>query len=431
MAHKIILPKQGLLMTEGFITQWLVEEGGQVVEGEPLFEMETDKLTITIDATASGTLLKILHPVGDVVPVAEVIAIVGEPGEQVEEEAQQAPAAAAEAAAPARTASPVPAAAPVQTADSGLRMLATPRAQMRAEEMNRDWHTLAGTGPDGLIVERDVLNAPVTAATPLAKKIAQQENVALDNLSGTGARGKITADDVRASIAYQSEPAQDARIPLRGMRKAIADNMYASLHTMAQANHRMQVDMTECVRLHQQYKAMGVKVSYNDMVILSIGRALREFPNMNCSLIDNEIIQKKEINIGVAVAVETGLLVPVIHQADEKRLCEIAQLSREISTKARENRLSPDEMHGGTFTVTNLGMYGVDSFTAIINPPEAAILAVGAVKKQPVVMEDDSIQARSMMWLSLTYDHRIIDGAPAAQFLARVRDLLEKPFLLL
>ena len=200
---------------------------------------------------------------------------------------------------------------------------------------------------------------------------------------------------------------------------------------MAQASIRMQVDMTQCVRIHQQMKARGQKISYNDMVIRCTARALREFPAVNASLIDQEIIRKKAVNIGVAVAVEDGLIVPVIHGADTLCLDQIAQASRELGAKAREGGLKPCDVHGGTFTVTNLGMYGVDSFTAIINPPEAAILAVGAVKKQAVVMEDDSIAARSMMWLSLTYDHRILDGAPAAQFLARIRELLENPWLLL
>lgn len=430
MAHKIILPKQGLLMTEGMITRWLVEEGGLVKEGEPLFEMETDKLTITMDATASGTLLKILHPVGDVVPVAEVIAIVGEMGEAAELEDAPAIAAQTKEEAPAQTKAVCLADSYVQK-EGTMRMLATPRARIRAEELHCDWRSLKGSGPDGLIIERDVLEAPRMAATPLARKIAQQENVPLSAVTGSGARGKITADDVRASLLADMAPVEDEHIPLRGMRKAIAENMHTSLQTMAQANHRMQVDMTECVKLHKKLKDMGQKASFNDMVILCAARALKEFPNVNASLIGNEIVRKKNVHVGVAVAVEDGLIVPVIHNTDRLLLSQIAQASRELGIKAREGRLSPEDIHGGTFTVTNLGMYGVDSFTAIINPPEAAILAVGAVKKQAVVMEDDSIQARSMMWLSLTFDHRILDGVPAAKFLARIRELLENPWLLL
>ena len=220
-------------------------------------------------------------------------------------------------------------------------------------------------------------------------------------------------------------------IPLKGMRKIIAQRMHESLTELAQANHRMEVDMTECVRLREQLKAQGVKVSYNDIVIRCVAKALTEFPMMNATMTDTAIIQKHYVNVGMAVATDTGLLVPVIKGADKLTLTEISAKAKDLGTRTKEGGLNPDELSGGTFTVTNLGMFGVDSFTAIVNKPEAGILAVGAMKKRPVVMPDDSIQARNMMWLSLTYDHRIVDGAPAAQFLQRVKKLLEVPALLL
>lgn len=220
-------------------------------------------------------------------------------------------------------------------------------------------------------------------------------------------------------------------IPLRGRRKIIAERMHSSLQNMAQANHRMEVDMAECVCARERLKALGVKLSFNDIVIRCVAKALREFPMMNASMTEDSIIQKHYVNVGMAVATEDGILVPVIRDADKLSLVEIAKRARDLSQRTREGTLDPDELSGGTFTVTNLGMYGVDSFTAIINAPEAGILAVGQIKKRPVVLPDDSLAVRPMMWLSLTYDHRIVDGVPAAQFLSRIRLLLENPGLLL
>lgn len=220
-------------------------------------------------------------------------------------------------------------------------------------------------------------------------------------------------------------------IPLKGMRRIIAERMHLSLHDLAQANHRMEVDMSECVRMREQLKALGVKVGYNDMVIRCVAKALTEFPIMNSSMTDAAIIQKHYVNVGMAVATDTGLLVPVIRNADKLSLAQIGETARDLGKRTREGGLNPDELTGGTFTVTNLGMFGVDSFTAVINAPEAGILAVGQMKKRAVVLEDDSIAVRPMMWLSLTYDHRIVDGAPAAQFLKRVKTLLENLSLLL
>ena len=392
MAQKIILPKQGLQMTEGVITTWLKQEGDSVKEGEPLFEMETDKLSITIDSTATGTVLKLLYEEGDMVPVTETIAYIGPAGTDLEA-ALAAPAAPAAEAAPAAPA-----------ADG--RVFASPRAKMAAENKGIDIASVPGSGPDGLIIERDVLaaKAPVAAAAPAA-----------------------AAPVAAAPAAGELETV----IPLKGMRKIIAERMHQSLHDLAQANHRMEVDMTQCVAMREQLKAAGVKVSYNDMVIRCVAKALTEFPMMNSSMTDTAIIQKHYVNVGMAVATDTGLLVPVIKGADKLSLTQISDAAKDLGKRTKEGGLNPDELSGGTFTVTNLGMFGVDSFTAVINAPEAGILAVGQMKKKAVVLEDDSIAVRPMMWLSLTYDHRIVDGAPAAQFLGRIKKLLETPALLL
>lgn len=388
--HKIIMPKQGLQMTEGVITAWLKHEGEEVKVGEPLFEMETDKLSITIDSTASGTILKLLYEEGDMVPITETIAYIGEAGTDIE-------AVLAGGAAPAAEEAPA--------ADG--RIFASPRAKMMAEGKGVDIGTLKGSGPDGLIIERDVL-----AAEP-AKKQAEKPAAAAP-----------------AAAPAEAE-ALETVIPLKGMRKIIAQRMHDSLHDLAQANHRMEVDMSECVRMREQLKALGVKVSYNDMVIRCAAKALTEFPMMNSSMTETSIIQKHYVNVGMAVATDTGLLVPVIRNTDKMSLTEISAAAHDLGRRTKEGGLNPDELTGGTFTVTNLGMFGVDSFTAVINAPEAGILAVGQMKKRAVVLDDDSIAVRPMMWLSLTYDHRIVDGAPAAQFLKRIKTLLENPSLLL
>ena len=435
MAQKIIMPKQGLQMTEGTIIKWLVEEGGQVKEGDQLFEMETDKLTITIDSTATGTLLKIVHGEGDVVPIAETIAIVGEAGEDFSDllpagESKEKARDEAPAAAPARE----PEALAIAHQGGGERRFVTPRARMRAGEKGINIDDVPGSGPEGLVIEKDVLNYAASApkATPLAKKIAAQEGVSLADIQGTGSHGKIQAADIAARIAARTRGAArgERLIPLTGMRKIVAERMKASLTDMAQANHRMNVDMTEAVRIREQLKASGVKVSYNDIIIRCVAKALTEFPMMNSSMTGDGIVVKEYVNVGMAVAVENGLIVPVIKDADLMTLQEIGACSGELAAKAKENRLSPDDYTGGTFTVSNLGMFDVDSFTAVINPPEAGILAVGKIAKTPVVVNDE-IVIRPIMTLSLTYDHRVVDGAPAAQFLKRIKELLQAPALLL
>ncbi len=388
--QRIIMPKQGLQMTEGIITQWLVKEGDFIKEGDPLFEMETDKLSIVIDSTATGTVLKLLYEEGDMVPITETIAIIGDPDVDVN------------ALLSGNTTTPA------ESVNSQQRIFSTPRARMAAEDRGIEISALQGSGPDGLIIERDVLNAKPMPTTPAAS---------------------ISTNSAPVKPALENPC--DTIIPLSGMRKIIAERMHNSLHDLAQANHRMEVDMTEAVHIREQLKALGVKISYNDLVIRCVSMALREFPFMNSSLTEAGILQKSAIHIGMAVATDTGLLVPVIRNADTLSLTQLSGIAKDLGKRAKEGGLSPDDLTGGSFTVTNLGMFGVDSFTAIINAPEAGILAVGQLKKKAVVLEDDSIAVRPMMWLSLTYDHRIVDGAPAAQFLGYIKKLLENPALLL
>ena len=450
MASVIIMPKQGLLMEEGTITKWLAKEGEQTTEGAPLFEMETDKLTITMDSTATGTVLKILHPEGDTVPITQPIAIVGQPGEDISALlGGEAPAAAPAAAAPeAPTAEAAPAPQPVVEHAPGERVFSSPRARLRAEENGVDIAAVPGSGPDGLVVERDVQNyiANQPAVTPLAANQARIQGIDLSGLTGTGPNGKITTEDLHiASAAVEPAPAAEP-IPgqltrgtrteaMSGMRKAISRNMLTSKSTNAQTNHRMVVDMTAAVALRRQYKALGIKISYNDIIVRACAKALQDFPIVNASVDGSDIVYHDYVNIGTAVSVPGGLIVPVIRDADIIGLTGIAAKSAELIEKAREGRLTEADYHGGTFTVSSLGMFDLDDFVAIINPPESAILAVGKIAKTPVEVTDDEsedqVVIKSMCALCLSYDHRIIDGAEAAKFLQKLKSYLQNPILLI
>ena len=450
MASVIIMPKQGLLMEEGTITKWLAKEGEQTTEGAPLFEMETDKLTITMDSTATGTVLKILHPEGDTVPITQPIAIVGQPGEDISALlGGEAPAAAPAAAAPeAPTAEAAPAPQPVVEHAPGERVFSSPRARLRAEENGVDIAAVPGSGPVGLVVVRDVQNYIATqpAVTPLAADPARIQGIDLSGLTGTGPNGKITTEDLHiASAAVEPAPAAEP-IPgqltrgtrteaMSGMRKAISRNMLTSKSTNAQTNHRMVVDMTAAVALRRQYKALGIKISYNDIIVRAGAKALQDFPIVNASVDGSDIVYHDYVNIGTAVSVPGGLIVPVIRDADIIGLTGIAAKSAELIEKAREGRLTEADYHGGTFTVSSLGMFDLDDFVAIINPPESAILAVGKIAKTPVVVTDDEgedqVVIKSMCALCLSYDHRIIDGAEAAKFLQKLKSYLQNPILLI
>ncbi len=435
MASKVIMPKQGLQMTEGTITKWLVKEGGRAVKGEPLFEMETDKLTITIEAMEDGTLLKIVRGEGDVVPITETIAVIGAPGEDYSALIGSAPAAAPPAESAPATAV-TPAAAPKAAAVSAEgRVFITPRAKSLAEEKGIDYQAISGTGDEGMIVERDVVAyaASAPAITPLAKKVAAMEGVDTAGLTGTGTAGKIVRDDVMKAITAR-KPAGERKgtlVPFKGMRKVISERMLESLRTAAQTSHRISVDMSEATRLREAYKAADKKISFNDIVALSVCRALLEYPAMNAELTPEGILQKDFVNLGIAVAVDGGLIVPVVIDADLMTLEQLSQSIRALADKAKSGKLQPSEYQGGSFTISNLGMFGLDSFVAIVNPPETGILAVGQIARTPVAADDDTIVIRPVMQLTLSYDHRIVDGAPAAQFLARVKQYLEQPYLML
>jgi len=439
MATKVILPKQGLQMTEGTITKWLIKEGQKVKIEEPLFEMETDKLNIEIISPATGTLLKIIRGEGQVVPITKIIAVIGEPGEDISEFLPEAGQTAQTENKPAALLMKRDEAAQVKEARPD-RIFITPRAKALAAERDINITDIDGSGPDNLIIEKDIkeyVPAVQTSvkATPLAARIAVQKDIKLEDIAGSGARGKITKSDVEAALASRASKAAIGTrsgkvIPYAGMRKVISDRMMQSVHGMAQANHRMKVDMSELVRFREKLKEAGIKVSFNDIIVKVVSKALFDFPIVNSTLVEDGIRINDFVNMGIAVAVENGLIVPVIKNADLMTLEEISVVSAELIEKVKKGELLPEDYTGGTFTVTNLGMFDIDEFTAIINPPESAILAIGKIDKVPVV-EDDKVVIRPIMVLSLTYDHRIIDGAPAAQFLQRIKQIIQNPYLLI
>ncbi|NQT58737.1 MAG: 2-oxo acid dehydrogenase subunit E2 [Bacteroidetes bacterium] len=423
MATTVIMPKQGLQMTEGIILQWFRNEGDSVNKGEPLFSIETDKLTIDIDSPETGTIVKILKEEGETVPITETIAILGEPGENIDEILKNSTYSlknSIEEKAVFRTVEPTNKSTTIEF--SSGRVFATPRARMRAEENSINLDLIKGTGPEGLIIERDIVlenSAASAAATPLAKRRAELDGIDISSIRGSGPRGKIYSRDLEA-----------IHIPLTGTRKIIAEKVRSSLDTAAQAVHRVDVDMSEVVKLRDTFKNNSTRISFNDIIMKAVAVALKSKPEINSKFCGEEIIRFSRVNIGIAVAVEQGLLIPVVKDVNKKSFLQINKEIRVLAEKAKSGQLKSEDMQDATFTVSNLGMFGLDSFTAIINSPESGILAVGAAKEKAVVI-DKQIVIRTVCNLSLTYDHRIIDGAPAAEFLMLVKAVLENPYRLI
>lgn len=451
MATKVVLPLLGQTMEEGTINKWFKQEGEAVEKGEPLLEVMTDKVNMEVESPASGVLRKIVAPEQAVVPVKELIAIIGEPDEKIDDllaggEAPAAPQAAeVPAPEPAQAAPSVPAPAP--PAEAG-RVIASPRARKVAGEHGLDIALLAGmgSGPGGRIVEKDVMNFLAKAeaprkVTPLAEKVAADLGVDLTAVAGSGPGGKITREDVmRATPVTPSaplvqRPGLGAEIPLTGIRKAVAQAMSQSASTAPQVTLVSEVDMSEISRLRDMLNKdiepkYGIKLSFTDIIVKAVALAIEDHPIINSSLEADRIVIHDDVHVCVAIAVEGGLLAPVVKNTRSKPLHVISAEIKQLAEKARTGRLSTDEMSGGTITVTNLGSYGVDLFTPIINPPQSAIMGVGRIAKRPVVV-GDQVQVRPMMNLCLVFDHRVVDGAPAAQYLARVKELLENPYLML
>jgi pyruvate dehydrogenase E2 component (dihydrolipoamide acetyltransferase) len=407
MAKYIIMPKLGFNMDQGTVVQWLKEEGDAIKEREEVLEIETDKTVMPVEAPCSGILRKILVAEGEVVPVTLPIAIIGDKKEdisQMMEEAYQklGKKAVIEVSQEERAITPAIEKEPDTKPKQEIFKKISPRARRKAKELGINAELVTGSSPDRAVIENDVI-------------IYNQEHQV--KISPTVE--KVTSIEDKA----------DKRIPYTGMRKIIGDRLSHSKFTAPHLYLTVSIDMTNITVLLKRYNwDMEERISINDFLIFVVAKVLSEQPTINCSLINEEIVYHKAVNIGVAVALEEGLIVPVIKDANQKRVVQLSQEVRELIKLARERKLIPEDYQGGTFTVSNLGMYGIENFTAIINPPEAAILSVGEVKKMPVVIEEsEKIEIRSMMKATVSIDHRLIDGAIAATFLKQVKAYLEFP----
>ncbi|QWK11199.1 MAG: 2-oxo acid dehydrogenase subunit E2 [Thermoflexus hugenholtzii] len=432
MPVPVIMPKFEMAQESGKVLRWLKQEGEAVTKGEAILEVETDKVAMEVEAPASGTLVGIRAGPGEVVPIGQPIAYILLPGEVWEGAPGASPAAS-------------PAGAP----------RATPVAERIAQAHGVDLSAVPGTGPGGRVTKADVeaflaqraAEGKVKAA-PAARRLARELGVDLQQVKGTGPGGRIQSEDVRRAaealragvspeaLEAPARPAIRRRVPLAGMRRIIAERMSRSVREAPQFTVSIDVEMGRAMAIVEDLAAWaeregGPRVTLTALLVKACAWALRRHPALNATLEGEEILEWEDVNIGVAVAVPEGLVVPVIPEADRRGVWEIARMLEEKVGRAREGRLRPEDVQGGTFTLSNLGMYGIDRFTAILNPPQAGILAVGRVAKRPVVGEGDEVVVRPVATLTLTADHRVIDGAQAAQFMETLRAVLERPGLLL
>jgi pyruvate dehydrogenase E2 component (dihydrolipoamide acetyltransferase) len=444
MAADLIMPKLGLTMDEGTLVRWLVAEGDPVQKGQPVLEVETDKVTVEVEASAAGVMGPLLVAEGQTVPVTTLLAHIFAPGEERPEEAepgQESPTAAREAPGPRITplarrvaeqgdvdlsAIPVRGSAgriwarDVQAAHSRertrrpeqdrhtrqrrQRVFSSPRARKRARELGIDWRSLAGSGPQGRVVEKDVFRA--AQATPAASALASERDQHEVTWEALTTVQRVTAERMVASFGG-------------------APHFYLSAEVRADALLDLRERLLPIIE-----RRVGVRLTITDLLVRIVGTSLAEYPRVNAFWDAGRIGLHRQVNVGVAVATDEGLVVPVLRQVDRKTLTEIAHTRAHLVEKAHAGTLPMDELSGGTFTLTNLGMFRVDAFQAILNPPQSAILAVGRIVERPAVV-GGKLDVCPMAVLSLSCDHRVLDGALAAQFLGHVADLIEEPYALL
>jgi pyruvate dehydrogenase E2 component (dihydrolipoamide acetyltransferase) len=444
MAKIVVMPKLGLTMKEGTVARWYKNEGDEVGEKEVLFDVETDKLTNEVEAPEGGVVRKILVPEGETVECLKPLAIIASKDEDISSLLKEAgaPEEAAEASKAQPETVPEAAARAEQSAEAG-RIVAAPAAKKLAAEKGIDLGMVKGTGPGGRIVIKDVEDFQTAAAaasasapqkvSPVAAKMAEELKV---DVTGIRKEGRIMKEDVLAAAAAEvaaaaavSPEGKEKRVRMTQMRRIIAARMQESWDVSPAVSYDIRVDVSRLMSIRESLKDKA-KVTYTDLLVKIAAAALLEHPLLNSSIDGDEIIMKEYVNIGVAVAVEGGLLVPVVRGVQDKGLKEISETLSTLAQKAREGELSSDDLQGGTFTITNLGMFGIESFSPIINQPQVAILGVNAIVETPVVVGGE-ISVRPLMNLSLTADHRVVDGAVAAQFLKKVKELVENPELLL
>ena len=403
MAFEVKMPQLGLTMEEGTVTRWVKQEGDAVKAGEVILEITTDKLTSEVESEHDGILLKIVAQEGEDIPVKGLLAYIGEAGEQV-----------GGVAAPVE-AVPVFAAAPAVAPVSGGRVRISPLARKTAVKLGVDYSGIKGTGPMGRIVQKDILAAaetvkaaPVAAAAPAAPKPAAQTAGSVELMDG------------------------DEVVKLSGMRKVVAERMTKSAQEIPVVTQNVKIDVTDLMAFRKKVNnELGVKYSLNDYILKATAKALRNNRHILVSIDGDKIIKRAHVNIGMAVALDDGLIVPVLKDADKMGLDEISRTAKDLAERARTNKLGMDEYKGSTFSISNLGMFGVETFDPIINQPDSGILGVCAVQDELVMDEEGNISKRQFMRISFTFDHRLIDGATAAKFELAIRELLENPMQIL
>ena len=408
MAFEVKMPQLGLTMEEGTVTRWVKQEGDTVKVGDVILEITTDKLTSEVESEHDGVLLKIVAQEGEDVPVKGILAYIGEAGEQV------GGVASAPAVAPVEKEAPVVSAASPAVPVAGGRIRISPLAKKTAAKLGVDYATVAGSGPLGRIVQKDILAAaeaakaaPAPTAQAAAEKAAPKKT-ALELMDG------------------------DEVVKLAGMRKVVSERMTKSAQEIPTVTQNVRIDVTELMAFRKKINNdLGVKYSLNDYVLKATAKALKNNKHILVSIDGDQIIRRAHVNIGMAVALEDGLIVPVIKDADKMSLGEISEAARDLAERARTNKLSMDEYKGSTFSISNLGMFGVETFNPIINQPDAGILGVCAVQDELVMDAEGNITKRQFMRISFTFDHRLIDGATAAKFELAVKELLENPMQIL
>lgn len=422
---EVFMPKAGMEMEEGTLIRWLKEVGDAVEKGEAIMEIETDKVAMEVESPGSGYLLAKLVDDESVVPVLQVVGYIGEKGETVPETLVNSTQEAASSStseesakvAPGEQVPEKPQTAKLLSKDS--RPAATPYARRLAKENNIDLSLVTASGPIGEVVSRDI-----PTVTPLAKRIAEDKGIALGGFVGSGYEGKIRKEDI---LSGRKVVGATTRVPLSNMRKVIAHRMLQSHREIPVVTQHIKVYVDRLMEVREQVNnGRDEKISVNDFMIKIVAMALREHPAFRSRLEGDSLIIVPDVNVGFAVGMDEGLLVPVVHNADLLPLSMISKLTKELIKKARSGNLSKEEMSGGCFTISNMGMFDMFAFTPIINQPECGILGVNAVHDE-LYLEGETPKKRNYMMISLSYDHRITDGVGAAKFQIRIKELMENP----
>ncbi len=440
MAQQVVMPKQGNTVESCIIVEWNVKVGDQVGIGDVICSAETDKSTIDVESTAEGTVLALLFQEGDEAPVMEAIAVVGEKGEKVElaSSSEKAPAETKdEAVADEKSKTVAPATVAAQSAQGS-----SPRARNLASSLGVPVDSLSATGPKGRIIERDVLSAVSQPLTPAAKQAALKDGI-LAPKSGSGIGGRVLASDLATPAAAQAPVAPSApvegtvtEIPVKGVRKVTARRMMESIHGTCQLTLHAFADATALKRLRAGFKAskeeLGLSgITINDLMLFAVSRTLTQFPAFNAHFLGDKILQFSSVHLGMATDAPRGLLVPVIRDSQALSLKDISVEVKRLVSKCFEGTATPDELSGSTFTVSNVGSFGIEAFTPVLNVPEVAILGVGTIVPKPIEAKDGSVSFVPHIGLSLTMDHQAVDGADAARFLKALMENVASIDLLL